>query len=250
MRAPLIWPPGDGHGYHALTYGWLAGELIRRVDPKGRSIGRFVADEIVTPLGADTEFYIGLPEAHEARVSPLIGAPINTKADDPAVQAMLEQFLGPDSLGGKALMLNGAFAGEGTFNRRDVHAAEIPAANGITNAASLARIYAATIGEVGGVRLLDQAVVDRARTTLTPDGESDKCLMFPTTFGLGFMTHGSFTPFAGPGSFGHPGAGGSVGFAHPELGIGFGYVMNKMASNLAGDPRAADLTAAALACAG
>ena len=245
-----IWPPGDGHGYHALTYGWLAGELIRRVDPKGRSIGRFVADEIVTPLGADTEFYIGLPEAHEARVSPLIGAPINTKADDPAVQAMLEQFLGPDSLGGKALMLNGAFAGEGTFNRRDVHAAEIPAANGITNAASLARIYAATIGEVGGVRLLDQAVVDRARTTLTPDGESDKCLMFPTTFGLGFMTHGSFTPFAGPGSFGHPGAGGSVGFAHPELGIGFGYVMNKMASNLAGDPRAADLTAAALACAG
>ena len=161
----------------------------------------------------------------------------------------MDLFLGPDTLGGKALSLSGAFAGDGMFNRRDVHAAEVPAANGITNAASLARIYAAAIGDVDGVRLLDATVVDRARATVTPAGEPDKCLYMATTFGMGFMTHGAFTPFGGPGSFGHPGAGGSVGFALPELDLAFGYVMNRMASNLADDPRAAHLTNAAVACA-
>ncbi len=238
-----LWPLGEGHGYHTLTYGWLAGELIRRVDPAGRTLGAFVADEIAAPLGA--EFFIGLPESYEPRVSPLAGAPIVTTNDDPQIQAMLDMFMGPDSMGGKALMLNGAFAAEGTFNRRDVHAAEIPAANGVTNARSLARIYAAAIGPVDGVRLVSSATIDRARTTLTPKGEGDKCLIMPTTFGLGFMTFGDVTPYLGAGCFGHPGAGGSVGFAQPETGFGFGYVMNKMASNLAGDLRAANLMAAA-----
>ena len=96
-----------------------------------------------------------------------------------------------------------------------------------------------------GVRLLASETVDRARTTITPAGEGDKCLIMPTTFGLGFMTHGDFTPYAGPGSFGHAGAGGSVAFAQPETGLSFAYVMNKMASNLAGDLRAANLIAAA-----
>ncbi len=241
--APL-WPLGDGHGYHALTYGWLAGELVRRVDPAGRTLGAFVADEIVAPIGGDAELWIGLPEDLEPRVSPLIGS-LAPKADDPQVQAMLEMFMGPDSMGGKALFLGGAFLGDGLFNRREVHAAEIPAANGITNARSLARIYAATIGSVNGVRLLDPETVDRARTTITPPGEGDKCLIMPTTFGLGFMTHGDFTPYAGPGSFGHAGAGGSVAFAQPESGLSFAYVMNRMASNLAGDLRAANLIAAA-----
>ena len=240
--APL-WPLGDGHGYHALTYGWLAGELVRRVDPTGRTLGAFVAGEIVARVG-DAELWIGLPESLEPRVSPLIGSLAPT-ADDPQVQAMLEMFMGPASMGGKALFLGGAFRGDGIFNRRDVHAAEIPAANGITNARSLARIYAATIGSVDGVRLLASETVDRARTTITPAGEGDKCLIMPTTFGLGFMTHGDFTPYAGPGSFGHAGAGGSVAFAQPETGLSFAYVMNKMASNLAGDLRAANLIAAA-----
>ena len=241
--APL-WPLGDGHGYHALTFGWLAGELVRRVDPSGRTLGAFVADEIVDRVGGGAELWIGLPESLESRVSPLIGS-LAPKTDDPQVQAMLEMFMGPDSMGGKALFLGGAFQGDGIFNRRDVHAAEIPAANGITNARSLARIYAATIGSVDGVRLLSADTVDRARTTITPVGESDKCLIMPTTFGLGFMTYGDFTPYAGPGSFGHAGAGGSVAFAQPETGLSFAYVMNKMASNLAGDLRAAGLIAAA-----
>ncbi len=240
-----LWPLGDGHGYHALTFGWLAGELIRRVDPAGRTLGEFVADEIVAPIGGGAEFFIGLPESYEPRVSPLIGAPLVSDNDDPQIQAMLDLFMGPESMGGKALFLGGAFLGDGVFNRRDVHAAQIGAANGITNARSLARIYAATIGEIDGVRLVGADVLDRARTTITPLGEADNCLLMPTTFGLGFMTHGDFTPYAGPGCFGHPGAGGSVGFAQPETGLAFGYVMNKMATNLAGDVRAANLMSAA-----
>jgi CubicO group peptidase (beta-lactamase class C family) len=91
--------------------------------------------------------------------------------------------------------------------------------------------------------------VERARTQITPEGESDLCLMMPTTFGLGFMVHGPFTPYSGPGAYGHPGAGGSVAFAHPERDLAFAYVMNRMATNLAGDTRAQRLIEAAIAAA-
>ncbi|MBI5087562.1 MAG: beta-lactamase family protein [Actinobacteria bacterium] len=239
------WPIGTAHGYHALTYGWLAGELVRRVDPAHRSIGAFVQDEIAGPVGA--EFYIGLPASLEPRVAPILGEPLRSDIDDPVLKAMIERFLGPESNAGRALTLNGAFAGPGLFNTPQVHAAEIPAANGITNARSLATIYAATLAPVDGVRLIDDDVRDIARVTVTPPGEPDACLIMPTTFGMGFMTHGTFTPYAGPGSYGHPGAGGSVGFAQPERQLAFAYVMNQSARNLAGDLRAARLIEAAVA---
>lgn len=238
------WPIGSGHGYHALTYGWLAGELVRRVT--GQGFGAFVAEHIAGPLGI--ELFVGLPEELEPRVAPLIGAPLNpADIEDPTLRAMMEQFMGPESRAGRALSLNGAFSGDGMFNTRAVHAAEIPAANGITNASALATMYAATLGPVDGVQLLQRDTVDRARRTVTPDGEGDLCLIMPTTFGMGYMTHGMFTPYAGPGSYGHPGAGGSVAFAQPERELAFAYVMNKMAANLANDMRGAQLIAAATA---
>lgn len=243
-QAPY-WTPGTQHGYHALTYGWLAGEVIRRIT--GRSIGQAFASEVAEPLGLD--FWIGLPEAEEPRVSPLL-APT---PPPPEVQVMMAQFIGPDTLGGRALSLNGAFGTLGEedspiWNGRDVHAAEIPAANGIGTARSLARMYAACLGDVDGVRLLSSATVDRVRTTRT-DGP-DACLIVPTTFGFGFMTHGMLTPMAGPGSFGHAGAGGSLAFGHPESGLAFAYVMNQMDANLIGDLRAARLVDAAVRAAG
>lgn len=236
------WPIGSGHGYHAVTFGFLAGELIRRTD--GRSPGQFVADEIVDPLGV--EMWIGLPEEQESRVSPIIGRPLNEDNPDPAVKAMLEMFLGPGTRGGRALFLNDALRGDdGVFNRRDVHAAEVPAANGIGTASSLAKIYAATLAPVDGVQLLSDDIRERARATVTPSGEPDFCLIMPTTFGMGFMTHGMFTPYSGPGSFGHSGAGGSNAFAQPERDLAVSYVMNKMAANLAADVRAQRITTAA-----
>jgi CubicO group peptidase (beta-lactamase class C family) len=152
---------------------------------------------------------------------------------------------------GRALTLGKAFAEPGTFNDPRVHAAQIGAANCITNAASLSRLYAGLIGPVEGVSsegILKPDQIEAARQTQT-DG-ADRCLMFPTTFGLGFMTSGTFAPFGGAGAFGHPGAGGSVGFADPDNGIAFGYVMNQMLQNLSGDPRTIGLIRASYEAAG
>lgn len=247
-------PIGSAHGYHGLTFGWLAGELVRRVD--GRNIGRFIEEEIANPLGV--EIYVGLPEHLEPRVSPLntgwprvVGEPAPTI--DPVAKELVEKIMSPDTPGGKALSLNGAFSVAGGFNRRDVHAAEIPAANGISNARSLAAMYAATMGEVHGahgpVRLVSPEMMIKMSTTVTPRGEADLCLVIPTSFGMGFMTHNDFIPYSGPGTFGHPGAGGSVSFADPARQMSFSYVMNKMSEALVGDQRSARLIAAAVRCA-
>jgi CubicO group peptidase (beta-lactamase class C family) len=99
------------------------------------------------------------------------------------------------------------------------------------------------------VQLIDAATRDRARTQITPDGEPDLCLMMPSTFGLGFMVHGPFTPYSGTSCYGHPGAGGSVAFADPDRELAFAYAMNTMATNLAGDLRAQNLIDAAAAVA-
>src|SRR5215207_10656610 len=239
-QAPM-WEPGTAFGYHAITYGYLAGELVRRTD--GRSIGRFLADEVAKPLGL--EIWIGLPESEEHRVSPMIPPPRPT----PEEAAILAETMGPGTLGGRALMLNDAFLGANgqmTWNTRAVHAAEVPAGNGITNARSLSRMYAACIGEVDGVRLLTPEVVERVSTRLTTG--NDRCLLIEMAFGYGFMTYGPMTTMAGPGSFGHAGAGGSLGFAHLPSGLAFGYVMNQMEMNLAGDSRVIALTDAVKSC--
>jgi CubicO group peptidase (beta-lactamase class C family) len=248
VQEPL-WEPGTAHGYHALTYGWLVGEVIRRID--GRSLGTFFKEEIAEPLGL--EFWIGLPEDEEHRVAPLVGSILPEDRGDvtPELQKMLEEFIGPNSLLGRALSMNGTFADPDCFNSRAVHAAEIGAANGITNARSLSRFYAGLIGTVPGgpdEALLTTDQVDAARTVQTEG--TDKCLFFETTFGLGFMRSGVFSPYGGAGSFGHSGAGGSVGFADPDNQIAAGYVMNRMLQNLAGDPRTRTLFQASYDAAG
>jgi CubicO group peptidase (beta-lactamase class C family) len=231
-----IWVPGEEYGYHAVTYGYLVGEVVRRIS--GRSLGTFFRDEVAQPLGLD--FWIGLPEEQEARVAPLES--IDIDRSDPTMAAMIDQFIGPETLLGKALFTDHTFSEDefATFNRADVHAAEIPAANGITDARSLARMYAACVGEVDGVRLLSPAQVDVASTRQT-EGVDKVILGFDIQYALGFMAPSSMLTLGGPKSFGHYGAGGSVGFADPEVEVGFGYVMNKMSLGLAGDPRTVNL---------
>jgi CubicO group peptidase (beta-lactamase class C family) len=213
------------------------------VDPKHRSLGTFVAEEIVKPLGV--EFWVGLPEQHESRVSPMIAA---APPEDPAVLQMMIDMMGPGTNAFRALYLEGAFFPQphqqSPFNTRAVHAAEIPAANGIGTAAALAKIYAATLAPVDGTQLISDATRERARTTVTPEGEADACLVLPSTFGMGFMTTGFMSPYMGRGCFGHPGAGGSVAFASPEDEVAFAFVMNQMDNNLANDLRTINLTSA------
>jgi CubicO group peptidase (beta-lactamase class C family) len=240
---PPVWEPGTKHGYHALTYGWLAGELVRRVD--GRTLGTYFADEVAAPLGLD--FWIGLPESEEARVSMLAAAP---PPSDPAQLFTMTQMMGPGTIGFKALTMNGSLltlgAARNPFNTRAVHATEMPAANGITNASSLAKMYAATVSDVDGVRLLSPEVMRAASAQAV--GGPDAVLDVETRFGMGFMLDNETVPLLGPNAFGHAGAGGSLGQADPDSGVGYGYVMNQMLGGIAGDPRTVRLNDAVRAC--
>jgi CubicO group peptidase (beta-lactamase class C family) len=222
-----LWEPNSAHGYHVGTYGWLAGEVIRRIT--GMSVGHFVAERIAGPLGL--ELWIGLPEAIEERVAPMIAAP--PPPPDAPPDVFLAGLLDPNSLLHKAFVNPPMPAA--AFNERAFHAAEIPAANGITNARSLARIYAACIGEVDGVRLLNAQTVEAA-TKLQSAGP-DLVLGYETRYGTGFQLSFPFRPMAGDGSFGHYGMGGSVGFAEPRRGLAFAYAMNQMLPSGGVDPR-------------
>ena len=231
-----LWPPGTAHGYHALTFGTLVGEVIRRVS--GRTVGRFFEEEVAGPLGLDA--WIGLPEGQEHRVAPLLASPPG--ADDSLVAALAD----PHKF--TALAFANPVVSVDEFNGRAVHAAEVPAGNGICSARSLARMYAACIGTVDGVRLLPAAVVDEVRTTRAEG--PDLVLPYETSFSLGFQIPFPARPMAGPGSFGHYGMGGSVGFALPEAGMAFGYTMDTMQSHPGSDPRTDALIGAVLSALG
>jgi CubicO group peptidase (beta-lactamase class C family) len=223
-----LWEPGTAYGYHALTYGHLVGEVIRRIT--GKSVGTFLAEEVVKPLGI--EFWIGLPnnQSYDERYSEMIAADPPTDPDQLAHMARI----GRESImarSGRGAMMPSFGADEDA--RRLFRSCELPAGNGITNARSLARMYAATIGEVDGVRLLDEATMEAARTNQVEG--IDLVLLDELRRGLGFMLESERVPMLGRGSFGHPGAGGSLGCADPESGLAFGYVMNKMSPGLAGD---------------
>ncbi len=229
------WEPGTDHGYHAHTYSWLIGELVRRVT--GRTVGRWVAEEIARPLGLD--FWIGLPEAEAHRVGRI--GPV----DEPPTaaggglklrpkRAVADAYADPDSLTRRAFAAVDPLPDE---NDPAYRVAELPGSGGISTARALARFYASTIGEVdGGPRLFAPATLTLARTEEAAG--PDRVLMVNTRFGLGYMLHGPAAPLLGPGSFGHPGRGGSLGFADPESGIALGYVTNGLRKGVTADPRA------------
>jgi len=239
QQAP-VWEPGTAHGYHAVTYGYLVGEVVRRVTD--RSIGTYFREEIAAPLGLD--FHIGLPAELEPRVAKLIGGLSKSagvdSALDPETRAALNELIGPESKLGKALSAGGAFEDSDAFNTRPVHAAEIPAAGGISDARSIARMYAACIGEVDGIRLLSADQVKDA-TTQRSEGPDIVILNLDLQFGLGFFVPSTLLQLGGPRSFGHFGAGGSAGWADPDADLSFGYVMNRMDLGLAGDLRSYSL---------
>ena len=231
------WEPGSRHGYHAITFGWLAGELVRLADPRHRPLGRFLREEIAAPLGL--RMWIGLPDEEQPRVARLVGAP---PPEDPEERAFLAARVARGTLAERALTVSGALpmVGKGLpWNKPEVRAAEFGGANAVTDARSLAKLYGAMVAEVDGVRLTSDRTLDVVRRPRVSG--PDACIGAEMSFGMGFMLHTGFNPLLGPGSFGHPGAGGSLGFADAESGIGFGYVMNQMRTGLAADARPAAL---------
>jgi CubicO group peptidase (beta-lactamase class C family) len=228
------WEPGTNHGYHAVTFGWLVGEVVRRIS--GRSLGTYFRDEIAGPLGLD--LHIGLLDAEHRRVAEMSDIPTD--------------YLDPNAIGLAQLILSDpqsmaalAFVNPPTMalgpNNPEWRRAEIPGANGHGAARDLARVYGALArgGTVDGVRVLAPDSITRAAAEQSRG--PDVVLQVATRFGLGFMLpqdrpDARFGP--SPRAFGHPGAGGSLGFADPDHRIGFGYVMNRMGPYILLDPRA------------
>ncbi len=235
-----VWGPGVSCHYHPITYGSLLDAVVRRVT--GKSVARVFAEEIATPLGLD--FWIGLPADQDARVAPHFQAGPGLTTEQ---IAGLLSGMGIDltTRMAKVFMLSAEHTNEliEEMKTREARAAEVPAGNGITNAASLAKMYAAMIGEVDGVRLLTPETVDKARTprtgSMVPAADFGKLQLGPPlSYGLGYQLVGDAPAMLGKGSFGHDGAGGRSAFAHPESGIAAAYVANTMLTVLGGtDPR-------------
>jgi len=232
------WTPDSAHGYHAVTFGWLVGEIVRRVS--GMSLGTYFRDTIAGPLGLD--FHIGLADEEHHRVAEMSPPPL-PEPGAASLHLALAIMSDPAGLAARAFM-NPPSMARGV-NNPEWRRAEIPAANGHTDARSLARVYGALArgGSVDGVQVLSPAGIARCYTQLSHG--PDLVLQLTTRFGHGFMITqpdvpgGSFGP--NPRSFGHPGAGGSIGAADPDAKIGFGYVMNRMGPHILIDPRATAL---------
>lgn len=212
------WEPGQQHGYHVNTFGFLVGEIVRRVS--GESIGTFFRREVASRVNADFRFGIG-PE-HDGRIADYLfsEAPpqIVGEKDDDARRFLL----------GCVYMNPPGVSGPGTVNTRAWRAAEMPSTNGHANARAVARIYSALAcgGAVDGTRLLRSETIEQAIDEASSG--LDVVLRRPSRFGLGFQLTQPERPL-GPNSrsFGHFGAGGSLGFADPDARLAFAYTMNQ-----------------------
>ncbi len=223
-----FWPPGTRTGYHASTFGHLLGEVVQRVS--GRPFAAFFREEIAGPLGLD--FHFGLPPQHEGRVAPTI------RADPPPPGEPRSRFLAamnadPDGIQALMVKNTGRRSGPSDHDSPEAHRAVLPSSGAITNARGLAGLYAPLA--LGGSGLVDEGVL-REMSAVSAATAVDATLLIGTRFGLGFWK--STDNRAGPpGSregmilseeaFGHPGMGGSLGFADPGAALSFGYTMNK-----------------------
>ena len=235
-RQRPAWEPGERQAYHAISLGFYEGEIIRRVDPQHRTLGRLFAEEIAAPLGL--EFYIRLPESiPDSRLAPLV---------QPGVIRMLAG-LPPrtvlDAMNPRSVLFRSLMSNPGTMvpvDRERIYAREleIPSGGGVGTARAIAKAYGvfATDGHELGLRPETLAAL-RAPAVPPTRGFHDECFRGEVQFSLGFMKPTPSWPFGHPGAFGAPGAGGSLGYADPSTGIGYGYVTSRIGTKQDGDPR-------------
>jgi CubicO group peptidase (beta-lactamase class C family) len=236
-RQKPAWEPGTRQAYHALSLGFYEGELLRRLDPRHRSLGQFFQDEVATPLGLDV--YIRLPESiPDSRLATMT---------PPHPLAMLLGFpirLTLDSMNRHSIIYRALITNPGSLIALDAQRIyarnlEVPSGGGVGTARAIARAY--SVFATGGRELgLRQETLDLLAAPAVPParGFYDECLKGDgVEFSLGFMKPGRTWPFGGPSAFGSPGAGGALGFADPAAGVGYAYVTDQMGTRLTGDPR-------------
>lgn len=236
-----LWEPGTANGYHAVNFGWLVGELLRRID--GRPFPQFLAEEITAPLGLDG-CYVGAPASEHGRVATLVGDESGGEHE-----SVLVQLLGPDHLLHKVLEPRPADEMRRFVNGPLGLSACVPSFTGIFTARSLARIYAALErgGELDGVRLLSAARL--AEATTVQNKRPDLALVVPIYWRLGYMSGGSGVSPAGPHreAYGHSGLGGSIAMADPRAELSIAVVLDRPEPNLLADDRARRVIDAAIA---
>ena len=233
LQHPL-WPPGTRHGYHGISLGWYEGELLRRVDPTGRSLGHYFAEEIATPL--DITFHIGLPAGFDPdRIATIHGhskyASLLHLREVP--RGMLLGMMNPKSLTSRAFNNPRELLIDTNFFRPDVLAAEIPAGNGIGEPRAVAAAYSAAV--TGQLGLTDKTLDALTSPAQPPSGGlMDLVLHVPVVYSLGYLKPTADSPFgsAANTSFGTPGNGGSFGFADPDTRIGYCYAPNHLGFGL------------------
>jgi CubicO group peptidase (beta-lactamase class C family)/L-amino acid N-acyltransferase YncA len=247
---PPAWEPGTASGYHALTIGWHMAELVRRLDPQGRSLGRVLREDICEPLGAD--LFLGLPrDFSEQRIADVLDvSPMRTFQNlGELPPRFVLNIANPYSLSYRSL-LNPNLAHPGDYGRPPLRHLEIPAANGLGSAEAVARIYSALASGGSKLGLAPSTMAALQAPARAPTGgKLDRVLWLEVLFSLGFWR--PETPdawHASTAAFGHFGAGGSFGFADPETGVGYAYVMSRMGTRLRDDPRDVALRQALARC--
>ena len=233
------WALGEGHGYAPITYGWLVGEVLRRIE--GRGPGESIVARTATPLGLD--FHVGLADSEFDRVAFISRGKGNL--GDAAAQRLLKTMMSDASAMSTRAFTNPPSIMTST-NKPEWRRMQQPAANGHGNARSLAGFYA---GLLDGQLLESELLSELTREHAVGD---DKTLLTATRFGLGCMLDqpqvANATYGMGPRAFGHPGAGGSIGFADPERDVAFGFVTNNLGPYVLMDPRAQGLARCLMGC--
>jgi CubicO group peptidase (beta-lactamase class C family) len=232
-RQKPAWEPGTRLAYHAITLGLYQSELLRRIDPRHRTLGQFFHDEIASPLGLDV--YIRLPEdipnsrlatiARPRTIDMLLGFPLR---------------LTLDAFNPRSKIVRALRGSEFPHDERRVYARnfEVPSGGAVGTARAIAHAY--SVFATGGRELgLRKETLDLLAAPAIPPtrGFRDECLKGEVQFSLGFMKPSPAWPFGSPSSFGSPGSGGSLGFADPSVGVGYGYVTSQMGTRVTGDPR-------------
>jgi CubicO group peptidase (beta-lactamase class C family) len=224
------WAPGDRHGYHGQSLGWYESQLLRRCDPAGRTIGRYFADNVAAPL--DIEFHIGLPDdVSDERLATFLGGRLAGAIlhlhEMPA--RLVLALVNPRGLTGRVFRNPKVLRKASDINRREILRIELPSVNGTGTARAIARAYGAVAS--GGAELgIGPDTLRELEAVPRPPraGTMDKILLTDTAYALGFMKPFPMLPFgSSPRAFGHTGTGGSFGYADPDRGLGYAYVMNR-----------------------